>query len=99
MRKENAMANPLLTADDRPTVLTGDQSDAKPRAGRIIREPELKKRDGKSRTQRWRDIRAGKFPAPVQLGPNSIGWYEDEIDAWLASRPRVIYAPPEKAVE
>ena len=45
----------------------------------------------KSRQQTWRDIRAGTFPAPIELGPNSVGWYEDEIDDWLASRPRRTY--------
>ena len=58
---------------------------------KILRESDVKKRSGKSRAQRWRDIRAGLFPAPVELGPNSIGWFEDEIEAWLASRPRRTY--------
>jgi predicted DNA-binding transcriptional regulator AlpA len=46
---------------------------------------------GKSRVQIWRDIRAGRFPAPVELGPNSIGWYRNEIDAWITGRPRRMY--------
>lgn len=48
-------------------------------------------RVGKSRIQIWRDVRAGQFPAPIELGPNSVAWFEDEIDAWLASRPRRTY--------
>jgi predicted DNA-binding transcriptional regulator AlpA len=28
------------------------------------------------------------FPAPVQIG-GGVGWIEDEIDAWLAARPRI----------
>ncbi len=60
---------------------------------RIIREPEVRRLTGLSRVQRWRRIRAGTFPAPVQLGPNSVGWVASEIDAWLANRPRVNYAP------
>jgi prophage regulatory protein len=59
----------------------------------ILRDPEVRKRTKLSRVQRWRRVRKGTFPAPVQLGPNSIGWYEDEIEAWLAERPRVSYAP------
>ena len=58
---------------------------------KIIRPKELSKRIRKSRVQIWRDVRAGEFPAPVSLGPNSIGWYEDEIADWLASRPRRTY--------
>ena len=58
---------------------------------RIIRNKEVSERTGKSRVQRWRDVRAGKFPAPIQLGPNSIGWYEHEVERWLESRPRRTY--------
>jgi prophage regulatory protein len=61
---------------------------------RILREPEVKDRTGLSRVQRWRRIRAKPptFPAPVQLGPNSIGWKESDIDRWVNSRPTVAYA-------
>ena len=59
----------------------------------IIRGHAVCEKVQKSRVQIWRDVRAGTFPAPVDLGPNSVGWFEDEIDAWLASRPRVNYAP------
>ncbi len=61
-------------------------------ARKIIRTPAVCKRTGKSRTQIWRDVRDKKFPAPVQLGPNAIGWYENEIDFWLETRPRVSWA-------
>ena len=54
-------------------------------ARKLLREKDLKARDGMSRVQRWRNIRAGKHPAPVQLGPNSIGWFEDEYP----TRPRL----------
>ena len=55
------------------------------------------RKTGKSRQQIWRDIRAGSFPAPIELGPNSVGWYADEIDEWLASRPRRTYRAMETA--
>lgn len=34
-----------------------------------------------------RKVAAG-FPAPLELGPNTICWDRAEIDAWLALRPR-----------
>ena len=45
---------------------------------------------GYSRVQLWRKARDADdpFPAPVQLGANRIGWFEDEIVAWQESRPR-----------
>jgi prophage regulatory protein len=46
---------------------------------------------GKSRVQLWRDIRAGLFPQPIELGKNSIAFFRQEVDAWKASRPRRSY--------
>lgn len=43
---------------------------------------------GLSRTTIWRHIREGKFPAPVRLGPNAIGWFSHEIHDYLCSLPR-----------
>jgi prophage regulatory protein len=31
--------------------------------------------------------KAGKFPKRIQLGPNRVGWVEDEVLNWL--RPRL----------
>ncbi len=45
----------------------------------------------KSRVQLWRDIRAGKFPPPIEIGPNAIAWRRDEVGEWLAARPRRTY--------
>jgi prophage regulatory protein len=61
---------------------------------RILRAPAVEERTQRSRVQCWRDIKANKFPLPVQLGPNSVGWFEDEIDAWLTSRPRQMCRSP-----
>ena len=33
-----------------------------------------------------REIRAGRFPAPVKLGPRTYAWPETEIDDWLTAR-------------
>ena len=51
----------------------------------------------KSRVQLWRDIRAGIFPAPFELGPNRIAWSRSEIEAWKASRPRRTYSAADAA--
>ncbi len=60
-------------------------------ARKIIRLKEVQKIHPKSRVQIWRDVRAGRFPAPVELGPNSIGWYEDEVIEASEARPRRTY--------
>jgi len=54
----------------------------------ILRNGPVTVRTGLSPSQRWRLEQRGEFPARVQLSEMSVGWYEDEIDAWVASRPR-----------
>jgi prophage regulatory protein len=39
-----------------------------------------------SRTWLWHERRAGRFPAPVQLGRFSIRWRRADIENWIASR-------------
>lgn len=52
----------------------------------IVRYADLHAIVGLSRAQISRLVRAGKFPLPVPLGPNSVGFLRSEIDAWLAER-------------
>ena len=42
---------------------------------------------GHQTLRRW--VRAGKFPAPIQIGPRRIAWLIEDIEEWLDSRPRV----------
>ena len=59
---------------------------------RIIRPRDLKQKLGVSHATLWRWGRTEGFPAKVQLGPNAVGWIEEEIDDWIlsqkVSRPR-----------
>jgi prophage regulatory protein len=50
----------------------------------ILRLPEVEKRTGLRRATIYRRATAGTFPKPVRVGPNSTGWLESEIDAFLA---------------
>lgn len=50
---------------------------------RIIKMKELPGITGRSRASLWRDIKAGKFPKPVRLGTNSVGFKASEIQNWL----------------
>jgi predicted DNA-binding transcriptional regulator AlpA len=42
-----------------------------------------------SRDEVRREVLAGTFPLPVRIGSRSLAWYVDEIQEWIASRPRV----------
>ena len=58
---------------------------------RILRPKEVRERVGYGRTMLWAKSRDPNdaFPSPIQLGVNSIGYFEDEINEWLENRPRV----------
>lgn len=53
---------------------------------RVIRKPELMARIGLSDASIWRMERRGTFPKRIQLGGNSVGWLQSEIDQWLQDR-------------
>jgi prophage regulatory protein len=55
---------------------------------RIIRLPTVCDKTGKNEQAIRRGAKNGSFPAPLSLGLRAIGWYEDEVDAWIAARPR-----------
>lgn len=61
----------------------------------IIRSKELQRLIGLSRTTIWRMERKGLFPSRIRLGPNTVGWIEDEIAEWLSARPRGMNNPAE----
>lgn len=58
------------------------------REGGIVRLPEVMRLTGLSKTTIHRRYRAGTFPRPLRLGPQSIGWRRGEIVEWLESLPR-----------
>ena len=65
---------------------------------RIMREPEVVAVTGYSRATLRRRMADGDFPKPLKLGRGqggAVGWFSDEVDQWLTSRPRV--NPPEAA--
>ena len=52
----------------------------------ILRRPEVEARTGLACSTIYDGIKAGTFPAPIQLGPKARGWIESEINEWLAAR-------------
>lgn len=51
----------------------------------LLRMPEVRRRTGLHRATIYRKIARGEFPRGVPLGTNSTGWYESDINAWVAS--------------
>jgi prophage regulatory protein len=61
---------------------------------RIIRLDEVTRKVSYSGMHIWRLEQRNKFPRRVQIGPNSVGWIESEIDEWIASRIRAVGGQP-----
>ncbi|MBS9715329.1 helix-turn-helix transcriptional regulator [Pseudohalocynthiibacter aestuariivivens] len=53
---------------------------------RILSKPQLKELVLYSPQHVARLEKAGQFPKRVQLGPNRVGWVEDEVLDWLQHR-------------
>ena len=56
----------------------------------IIRFAQVRERAGLSRATVYRRMRKGEFPSSIDLGNGQLGWFEEEVDEWVASRPRHI---------
>ena len=53
---------------------------------RVLRYRDLEEMGIASRVTIWRWVRAGKFPAPIDLNDNPA-WLANTVDEWLESRP------------
>ena len=54
-------------------------------ATRFLRLPAVIEMVGMKRTAIYDRIKAGTFPAPVQIGVRAVAWKETEIVAWQQS--------------
>jgi prophage regulatory protein len=61
------------------------QTDTLP-PSKILRKPTVIERVGLSGTTIWRLTRARKFPQPIRLSENSVGWLESDVEHWIAER-------------
>lgn len=49
----------------------------------LLRRPDVENRTGMSRSEIYRRIAAGTFPAPIALGPGLRAWPSNAIDEWI----------------
>lgn len=69
-------------------------SPAEPPVPRVLRREEVLRRVPVSIDTITRMVKAGSFPAPIQLGPQAVGWLEHEVSQWILSRPPAVAALP-----
>jgi predicted DNA-binding transcriptional regulator AlpA len=81
----------VKTGTPNANVQAPDEAASAPKPEIICGWRELVAEVRRSRAQLWRDVRKGLFPAPIELGQNSVGWHRTEVEAWKQSRPRRTY--------
>ena len=62
--------------------------DNRPSPRKLLTRPEVLGLVRYSYSSLWTMMRRDEFPRSVRLGRNKIGWYEDEVAAWIEARPR-----------
>lgn len=60
--------------------------DGEARTSRYLPWREVARTTGLSRTTAWRLQKRGDFPAPYAISPGRVGYREEEVEAWCASR-------------
>jgi prophage regulatory protein len=68
---------------------------AAPLPDTLLRLPRVIEMAGISRSEIYRRMETHRFPRPVQIGTQSVGWRQSEIQQWIATLPaRGTPAPP-----
>jgi prophage regulatory protein len=52
----------------------------------LLRLPQVKARTGLSRSEIYRRIAIGTFPAPIKIGERASAWSSTEIECWIEER-------------
>jgi prophage regulatory protein len=59
----------------------------------IIRKPQVRVLTGLGDSTIRRLVQAGNFPKPIQISPRAVGWRQDQVVAWVDSRPLAASGP------
>jgi prophage regulatory protein len=55
-------------------------------AKRLLRLPAVLDRTGSNATEIYSQMKAGTFPNAVPIGKRTVGWVEEEVEAWIEDR-------------
>lgn len=75
--RHNPVQGEPLTVTERKTIPMNATD-------RILRLPTVLSRTGLSRSTLYRIIAEGTFPRQIQISIHGAGWYESEINTWIA---------------
>lgn len=52
----------------------------------LLRRPAVLQLIGYSVSGLYAEMRKGRFPHPLHVGPRAVAWREDEVHAWIEAR-------------
>ena len=52
---------------------------------KLLRLPQVLEITGLGRSTAYAKIKAGEFPAPINLGPRSVAWRSTDVTGWIDS--------------
>jgi prophage regulatory protein len=52
----------------------------------VIKLPAVVDQTSLSRTTIYRLISQGTFPAPIKIGPNAVGWLQQDVSEYIMAR-------------
>jgi prophage regulatory protein len=55
-------------------------------AKRLLRLPAVLDRTGSNPTEIYQQMKLGAFPNAVPIGKRTVGWVEEEVEAWIENR-------------
>ena len=55
---------------------------------RVLRLKDVEEATGLSRSSIYALQQRGIFPQSIRIGPKATGWYEDEVQNYIETRPR-----------
>ena len=53
---------------------------------KFLRLPKVIEITGRPKSTLYLDVKLGRFPQPVKIGPRASGWLESEVKNWMATR-------------
>ncbi|WP_043287083.1 helix-turn-helix transcriptional regulator [Paraburkholderia oxyphila] len=54
-------------------------------ASPLIRLPELEQLTHRCKGSIYNDMKAGRFPQSIKIGPRAIAWHRADVERWLAN--------------
>lgn len=88
---------PPLSGITHSNIVAAAHSPGRAYRDRLLRLADVRFMTGLGKSSIYAAIAEGTFPAAVNLTDYAVAWRESEIDAWIASRTKVVAAPPAPA--